>query len=157
MGIALVVLHVIICFILIGVILLQAGRGQGFTGSGFGGGGVQSLLGTRAADFLTKATSVAAVLFLFTCIGLDIIEAGRSRSLFETKQPQAPVALDQIQKVLEKIKAEDQAKTQATTASAGTEAGKEEAPAPVTASQAPPPVGQQTAPQEGGAKENGGT
>lgn len=114
MIIVLVILHVIICFILIAVILLQAGRGQGLTGGGFNSGGVQSLFGTRAADFLTKATTVSAILFLFTCIGLDIIEAQRSRSLFETKRPVTPVDMEQIQKVLAKMKAEEaKAKTAA--------------------------------------------
>lgn len=108
MAIALVILHVFTCFMLIAVILLQAGRGQGFTGSSFGGGGVQSIFGTRTADFLTKATSVSAVLFLFTCIGLDIVEVQRSRSLFETQGPVAPIDVQQIQRVLEKIKEEKQ-------------------------------------------------
>jgi preprotein translocase subunit SecG len=103
-----------ICFILIAVILLQAGRGQGLTGASFSGSGVQSLLGTRAADFLTKATTASAVLFLFTCIGLDIIEARRSRSLFEEQRPVAPVDVHQIQKVLEKIKAEGETKSKET-------------------------------------------
>ena len=110
MTIVLVILYVVICFILIAVILLQAGRGQGLAGSSFSGGGVQSLLGTRAADVLTKATTVAAILFLFTCIGLDIIEARRSRSLFDSGRPAVPVDVQQIQKVLEKIKAEAQSK-----------------------------------------------
>ena len=113
MTILLVVVHVTICFILIAVILLQAGRGQGLTGSSFTGSGVQSLFGTRAADFLTKATTVSALLFLFTCIGLDIVETRRSKSLFETKRPAAPVDVQQIQKVLEKIKAEGQAPSKA--------------------------------------------
>lgn len=125
MGIVLVVLHVLICFILIAVILLQAGRGQGFGGSSFGGGGVQTLFGTRAADFLTKATTVAAVLFLFTCIGLDILEARRSRSLFDAKRPVVPVDVEQIQKVLEKIKTEE---TKTTPDKEGKESPK--APAP---------------------------
>ena len=125
MGIVLIVLHISICFILIAVILLQAGRGQGLTGSNFSSGGVQSLLGTRTADFLTKATSAAAILFLFTCIGLDILETRRSRSLFETRRPAVPVDVQQIQRALEKIKAE--------------EAKKQPAAAPPTAKQQPVP------------------
>ncbi len=113
MSIVLTILHVTICFVLIAVILLQAGRGQGLTGTNFSSGNVQSLFGTRASDFLTKATTVSAVLFLFTCIGLDIMEAQRSRSLFETGRPSAPVDVQQIQKVLEKIKADETAKSSA--------------------------------------------
>lgn len=119
MGILLIILHLAVCFILISVILLQGGRGQGLSGSGFGGGGVQTLFGTRAADFLTKATSAAAILFLFTCIGLDVIEARKSRSLFEGKQAAVPVDVQQIQKAIEKIKAEEKAKE-----AAGVEAAK---------------------------------
>lgn len=128
MSILLVVLHVMICFILIAVILLQAGRGQGLAGSSFTSSGVQGIFGTRAADFLTKATTVSAILFLFTCIGLDIVETQRSRSLFETKKPVVPVDVEQIQKVLEKIKAEEATK------GAAKEAGEVPSiPAPVPA------------------------
>jgi len=110
-SILLLLVHVAICLILIVVILVQGGRGQGLTGSNFSNASVQSLFGTRAADFLTKATTVSAILFLFTCIGLDILEAQRSRSLFETRRPATtPIDVQQIQKVLEKIKAEEAAK-----------------------------------------------
>lgn len=108
MGILLTAVHVVICFILIAVILLQAGRGQGLAGPSFTAGNVQSLFGTRAADFLTKATTVSAILFLFTCIGLDIFETQKSRSLFERRRPATSaqsIDAQQIQKVLEKIKA----------------------------------------------------
>jgi len=129
LNIALVAIHVIACLILIVVILLQAGRGQGLTGSSFSSGSVQSIFGTRAADFLTKATTVAAVLFLFTCIGLDILETRKSRSLFEEKRPAAPVDMEQIQKVLEKIKAEQEQKDVGTATTAPVPA-TEKAPEP---------------------------
>lgn len=129
MNIALVAIHVIACLILIVVILLQAGRGQGLTGSSFSSGGVQSIFGTRSADFLTKATTASAILFLFTCIGLDILESRKSRSLFEEKRPAAPVDMEQIQKVLEKIKAEQEQKD-AETASTGPAPVTEKAPEP---------------------------
>jgi len=102
MNLLVVCLHVIVCFVLIIVILLQAGRGQGLTGSSFGGN-VQSLFGTKASSFLTKATSVCAVLFLFTCIGLNIIEIQKSRSLFKSPNAQSPLDVEQIKKALAKI------------------------------------------------------
>ena len=113
MTIVLVVLHVIVCFILILVILLQAGRGQGLTGPTFGSGNVDSLFGTRAADFLMKATSVAAICFLLTCITLDFLEAQKSRSLLEGPRRAAPLDMDQIKKALEKIKQEKAAAPEA--------------------------------------------
>lgn len=97
-------LHILVCFVLIFVILVQGGRGQGMTGAQFGSGNVQSLFGTRAADFLTKATSVSAICFLFTCIGLNIIEARKSKSLLEASRPTAPVDVEAIKKALEKVK-----------------------------------------------------
>lgn len=110
MMILLITVHVIVCLILILVILLQAGRGQGLAGPSFASGNVQSLFGTRAADFLTKATSVAAIFFLFTCIGLDIIESRKSRSLLEGVQRPAPIDMETIKKALEKAKSDEAAK-----------------------------------------------
>lgn len=110
MNILVVSIHILVCFVLIIVILLQAGRGQGLTGSSFGGN-VQSLFGTKASSFLTKATSVCAILFLFTCIGLNIIEIQKSRSLFKSPGTQAPLDVEQIKKALEKIKKTDKAAT----------------------------------------------
>lgn len=108
MNILVVCIHVIVCLVLIIVILLQAGRGQGLTGASFGGN-VQSLFGTKASSFLTKATSVCAILFLFTCIGLNILEVQKSQSLFKAPGTQAPLDVEQIKKALEKIKKTDKA------------------------------------------------
>lgn len=110
MNMLVISIHVIVCLVLIIVILLQAGRGQGLTGASFGGN-VQSLFGTKASSFLTKATSVCAILFLFTCIGLNIIEVQKSRSLFKSPDNQAPLDVEQIKKALEKIKKTDKAAT----------------------------------------------
>ncbi|HNX69406.1 MAG TPA: preprotein translocase subunit SecG [Candidatus Omnitrophota bacterium] len=120
-------IHIIVCLVLIVVILLQAGRGQGLTGASFGGN-VQSLFGTKASSFLTKATSICAVLFLFTCIGLNVLEVRKSRSLFQAPKDQAPLDVNQIKKALEKIKQSqktapataDAAKTAAASAQTGT-------------------------------------
>jgi len=121
MNILVVSIHVIVCLVLIIVILLQAGRGQGLTGGSFGGGNVQSLFGTKASSFLTKATSICAILFLFTCIGLNILEVQKSRSLFKAPGAQAPLDVEQIKKTLEKIKQTEKA---GASAAATTEAAK---------------------------------
>ncbi len=106
-----VCIHVIVCLVLIIVILLQAGRGQGLTGSSFGGGNVQSLFGTKASSFLTKATSVCAILFLFTCVGLNVIEVQKSRSLFKSPNAQASLDVEQVKKALAKLKVTDKTAT----------------------------------------------
>lgn len=125
MNLLIVCIHIIVCLVLIIVILLQAGRGQGLTGSSFGGN-VQSLFGTKASSFLTKATSVCAILFLFTCIGLNIIEVQKSRSLFKSPGDQAPIDVEQVKKALAKFSKTDKAGTTPTTqtVAAKTEATK---------------------------------
>lgn len=133
MTLFLTVLHVIVCFTLILVILLQAGRGQGLTGPTFGSGNVDSLFGTRAADFLTKATSVAAICFLVTCIGLDYIETQKSRSLLEGPRRAAPLDIDQIKKALEKVKQEKEETPESATSVAESAApAAANTPVPVT-------------------------
>ncbi len=75
-------IHIIVCFILIGVILLQAGRGGGLAET-FGGGATQSMLGTRGTAFLTRATGVFAAVFMLTSLTLAIFSVQRGKSLME--------------------------------------------------------------------------
>ncbi len=61
---ALIIFHFAICFFLVCVILLQPGKSD--AGIGFGSSS-QSIFGSRGAgNFLTKTTSVCAVVFLLT-------------------------------------------------------------------------------------------
>lgn len=65
-------LHIFICLFLIGVILLQAGKGADI-GAVFGGAS-QTLFGGRGpATFLNKLTIVISVLFLLTSVWLATI------------------------------------------------------------------------------------
>jgi preprotein translocase subunit SecG len=69
----LVVVHVIVCFFLIGVVLLQQGKSADLAGA-FGGQGSQTAFGPRgAANLLTKLTTYAAILFMLLSIGLTIL------------------------------------------------------------------------------------
>lgn len=69
----LISLYVLVCLILSLVILLQQGRG-GDIASAFGGSSSQAAFGARSgATLLTKATSVAAVLFMLFALALSII------------------------------------------------------------------------------------
>ena len=66
-------LYVLVCLMLSLVILLQQGRG-GDIASAFGGSSSQAAFGARSgATVLTKATSVAAVLFMMFALALSII------------------------------------------------------------------------------------
>lgn len=83
-----IVVHVIACFILIAAILLQSGRGGGLSGL-FGQGSSQTIFGTRASTFLTRATTAAAIIFLLTCISLTIFSSRKLRSLMSgVKEPE---------------------------------------------------------------------
>ncbi len=66
-------IHVIVCIVLIGVVLLQQGKSADLAGA-FGGQGSQTAFGPRgAANLLTKVTTWAAILFMFTSIGLTVL------------------------------------------------------------------------------------
>ena len=56
----------ILSFFIIGIILLQRGRGGGLTGA-LGGAGGQSAFGVKAGDIFTRITAVAVLLWIFTC------------------------------------------------------------------------------------------
>ena len=79
-----IAVHVLVCLVLILVILLQAGRGGGLS-EAFSGNVGQTLFGTKANVFLTKATTACAVLFLVTCLILGIMTSRRGKSLVQTK------------------------------------------------------------------------
>ena len=69
---ALIALYVLVCLILSLVVLLQQGRG-GDIASAFGGSSSQAAFGARSgATLLTKATSIAAVLFMLLALTLSI-------------------------------------------------------------------------------------
>ena len=64
------ILHVLVCLALVGIVLLQPGKG-GSVGSAFGGGSSDSLFGGRGATpFLAKLTSGAALVFMLTSLTL---------------------------------------------------------------------------------------
>ena len=65
-------LHVLLCFLLIVVVLLQSGKAADLAGA-FGGAGSQTAFGPRgAATFLSKATTWCAVMFMLTSIALGL-------------------------------------------------------------------------------------
>ena len=74
-----VVLHVLIALGIIGLVLLQHGKGADM-GSGFGGGASGSLFGaTGSANFLSRTTAVLATLFFLSSLGLAYVATNRPR------------------------------------------------------------------------------
>ena len=103
----LIVLHVLVALGIIGLVLLQHGKGADM-GSGFGGGASASLFGaTGSANFLSRMTAVLATIFFVLSLGL---------AYFATNRPKAPGG------ILDAVKTEKPAT---------------EVPAPATAPQKP--------------------
>jgi preprotein translocase subunit SecG len=71
----LVTLHVLVCFVLIIVIMLQSGSAADLAGA-FGGAGSQTAFGPRgAATFLSHATTWCAIVFMMTSLTLSVRRA----------------------------------------------------------------------------------
>lgn len=84
-----IAVHVIICILLIGIILIQAGRGGGLV-EGFSG--VESMFGTKTNTFLTRTTTILSILFFLTCVSLAFLSARQSKSLMRNiKAQELPV------------------------------------------------------------------
>jgi len=79
MVILLTVIHIVVCLFLVIVVLLQSGKAADLAGA-FGGMGSQTVFGPRgSATLLSKATTIAAALFMVTSLSLSILatRAGR--------------------------------------------------------------------------------
>lgn len=80
------IVHVIVCVFLVIVVLLQSGKAADLAGA-FGGMGSQTAFGPRgAATVLSKATTIAAGLFMVTSLLLAIVatrNAGTGSSVLE--------------------------------------------------------------------------
>src|SRR5438128_12656366 len=69
----LTIFHVIVSIFLILVVLLQQGKSADWSGA-FGGGGSQATFGARGTGtLLSRATTAAAVIFMFTSLSLTIL------------------------------------------------------------------------------------
>ncbi len=77
-----VVFHVLISLALILVVLMQSSKGEGLAGSAFGGGLSGAVFGGRgAASFLSKATTVLAILFMLNSGALALMSSGNRGAL----------------------------------------------------------------------------
>ncbi len=90
------VVHIIVCFFLIFVVLIQSGKSSDIAAA-FGGMGSQTAFGPRgSATVLTKATTYAAIIFMLTSITLSIYASrhrGGGGSVLEgTPAQQAPAS-----------------------------------------------------------------
>src|SRR5271170_3940676 len=83
-------IHVLVCLFLVVVVLLQSGKAADLAGA-FGGMGSQTVFGPRgSATVLSKATTIAAALFMVTSLCLSIMatrNGGAVPAIFDRKLP----------------------------------------------------------------------
>jgi preprotein translocase subunit SecG len=84
--------HVIVCVFLAIVVLLQSGKAADLAGA-FGGMGSQTVFGPRgSATVLSRATTLAAALFMVTSLTLSVMSTRNSKSSPAIFQKTVPVS-----------------------------------------------------------------
>ncbi|WP_035384763.1 preprotein translocase subunit SecG [Ferriphaselus sp. R-1] len=87
------VVHVLTAVVLIGLVLMQHGKGADM-GAAFGSGSAGSLFGsTGSANFLSRSTAIAATVFFITSLSLTYVYSHQTAQQgVMAKQVVAPVA-----------------------------------------------------------------
>jgi len=83
------IVHIIVCVSLVGLILIQQGKGAE-TGASFGSGASQTVFGSQgSANFITRSTAVMATTFFITCLTLGYFAFQRQKeSRIDNLMPQ---------------------------------------------------------------------
>lgn len=88
---AIIVVHVLVSLGLIGLVLMQQGKGAE-AGASFGGGASQTVFGSQGSgSFMTRVTSYLAFIFFVTSISLAVV-AKQKAEVASVEQGLAPVA-----------------------------------------------------------------
>ena len=99
MNFILLTLHVLVCLSLIGIVLIQGGKGAE-VGAAFGAGSSGTVFGaTGGQSFLSKLTTGAAIIFMLTSLALAIFwgQAGSSSVMPDQVAPTSAPASMPIQ------------------------------------------------------------
>lgn len=85
------VVHIVTCFLIVVVVLMQSGKGADISATL--GGSSNTVFGSSGgANFFTKTTFVLAAIFMCTSLGLTIMGGREKRSVFDTTTPTATPA-----------------------------------------------------------------
>ena len=99
----LLVIDVFAAISLIVLVLLQQGKGSDM-GAAFGGGGSQSVFGSRgSANFFSRATSTLAVIFFLSSLGLAMVytQAVEENSVTDLLQGESAVIEQTLEPAIE--------------------------------------------------------
>ncbi|KEF30591.1 Preprotein translocase subunit SecG [Marinobacter nitratireducens] len=82
-----VVVHVVIAVALVGLVLIQQGKGAD-AGAAFGGGASQTVFGSQGSgSFLTRVTTILAIVFFVTSFSLAVFAKQRAEVAGEAGIP----------------------------------------------------------------------
>lgn len=87
------IVHIILAVLMIGLILVQHGKGAD-AGASFGGGGAATVFGASgSANFLTRLTAVLTALFFVTSLTLAVFAKKQTTEAYSLKtvQTAAPI------------------------------------------------------------------
>jgi preprotein translocase subunit SecG len=95
-----VVVHLVVAVIIVGLVLLQQGKGAD-AGASFGGGASQTVFGASGSgNFLVRATTVAAVIFFITSLSLSLVAKNQTGFSSTTGLPVvSPEVLESVSEV----------------------------------------------------------
>ncbi len=100
------IVHVLLALAVIGLVLLQQGKGADM-GASFGSGSSQTLFGSQGSgNFLTRTTAVLATAFFITSFALAILAKQQVEAQAELGIPQviseeAPLVTEELPEVFE--------------------------------------------------------
>ncbi len=77
------VVHIVTCFLIVVVVLMQSGKGADISATL--GGSSNTVFGSSGgANFFTKTTFALAAIFMCTSLGLTVMGGREKRSVFDT-------------------------------------------------------------------------
>lgn len=132
-------IHVLICFFLIAVVLLQQGKGADL--SVFGGGATQTAFGARgAASVLHKLTVGFFVAFIVTTLAIGVVQSNTSSNVIEGL-PEEEISEEVATEPEGALPTEEASEPDAEAAEAGDDADASSEPAADVDAAAPDDVG----------------
>ena len=95
-----VVVHLVVAVIIVGLVLLQQGKGAD-AGASFGAGASQTVFGASGSgNFLVRATTVAEVIFFITSLSLSLVAKNQTGFSSTTGLPVvSPEVLESVSEV----------------------------------------------------------